>query len=151
MSQIWPLSRTLFIIFLSKILKKTSSGSLKKVNLQRSRYAKLKLNFEKDKHEKRSKYRFKPPKCRVWGTPEKAEKMFQALFFKNLVLPILAKNFPNWRFWPKMPKNGGFSHISQNPFITFWSLDEVVGDLRIHVCPSFHMSRSFSKTVHYFF
>ena len=39
--------------------------------------------------------------------------------------------------------------------VYFWSLDEVVGDLRNHVRPfvrSFvRMSRSFSKTVHYFF
>ena len=39
--------------------------------------------------------------------------------------------------------------------LLFWSLDEVVGDLRIHVRASVrsyvHPSRCCSKTVHYFF
>ena len=36
-------------------------------------------------------------------------------------------------------------------FASFWSLDEVVGDLRSRVCPSVCASRFFSETIHYFF
>ena len=62
--------------------------------------------------------------------------MFQALFWKNYRFAHFGQN---WLFWPKMPKNEGFSHffaIRSLEFAIFWSLDEVVGDLRIHVRPS---------------
>ena len=44
------------------------------VNLQWSRYARLKLNIGKLKYEKWSKYRFNPQKRRVMGNPKKPEK-----------------------------------------------------------------------------
>ena len=64
-------------ITLNTKLGKTSprcNGSSNNVNLQRSRYARLKSDTDKLKYEKWSKYRFKPPKCRVWGNPKKPEK-----------------------------------------------------------------------------
>ena len=44
------------------------------MNLQRSRYSRLKWDIDKLKYEKWSKYRFKQPKCIVMGTPKKPEK-----------------------------------------------------------------------------
>ena len=64
-------------------------------------------------------------------------------FWKILFCPFYLKTIQNLPFWLKIPKHGGF-----------WSLDEVVSDLWNHVCPfvdsSVRLSRSFSKTVHYF-
>ena len=33
--------------------------------------------------------------------------------------PFWPKTVQNGAFWSKMPKNGGFSHFSRNPFFTF--------------------------------
>ena len=44
------------------------------MNLQKSRYSRLKWDIDKLKYEKWSKYRFKQPKCIVLGNPKKPEK-----------------------------------------------------------------------------
>ena len=50
------------------------SSSSNNVNLQRSRYSRLKWDIDKLKYEKWSKYRFNKPKCIVMGPPKKPEK-----------------------------------------------------------------------------
>ena len=65
---------SLALIPIIEVTSPRCNGSSNNVNLQRSRYARLKSDTDKLKYEKWSKYRFKPPKCRVWGTPKKAEK-----------------------------------------------------------------------------
>ena len=54
--------------------KQQARGSSNNVNLQRSRYGRLKWDIDKLKYEKLSKYRFTQPKCLVLGTPNEPEK-----------------------------------------------------------------------------
>ena len=50
------------------------SGSSNNLNLQMSRYSRLKWDIDKLKYEKWSKYRFKQPKFIALGTPKMSEK-----------------------------------------------------------------------------
>ena len=74
-------NHSLFVaIYISNnITSPRCNGSSNNLNLQRSRYVRLKWDIDKHKYEKWSKYRFKKPKCRVWGPlkcPKRAKNEF---------------------------------------------------------------------------
>ena len=59
----------------------------------------------------------------------KRNKNVPNAFLKNSCFAHFGpKTVKNWPFWPKMPKNGGFSYFFRNPFIRicyfFWSLGD---------------------------
>ena len=86
-------------------------------------------------------------------------KKVTVLFFReNMKIghfgPRLSKIGHFERKWSKMTKIEDFPHFLENRILdvpNFWSLDEVVGDLRSHVRSFVRASRVFSETVHYFF